>query len=369
MSSDCTPIFDILTQDLVTEILIRLPVKSILCCKSVSKTWLSQISNPNFIKSHLNHTLTTPGSDQTLILNGGRKTMSLLHLDSCAIATSLFDFPFELNIYFKTAGCCNGIICFWHAPDFDRVKNPYTYLWNPATKQAKLIPPHNIHFDKITMVCFGFGFDPIGNDYKVVALLACFGKPWTAEVYSANTNVWRRVEPNPKDLPSYGDLDVCVNGYLCCMGTYGMLAFDLNKEVFTSHIKLPKCFWPVRITDFNDYISVTASKEYDLNDVFNLWKLDDEACLRDSGVEASWTLMLCIDVGRRVDFVFGYFNSGDFLLHAEEDHAWILYNTDKKETRNFPVSLHDGRTLKYNESLVSINGFKQLNLLACEDDS
>ncbi|KAK1387406.1 hypothetical protein POM88_015584 [Heracleum sosnowskyi] len=71
------------------------------------------------------------------------------------------------------------------------------------------------------MVCFGFGFDPIGNDYKVVALLTCFGKPWTAEVYSANTNVWSRVEPNPKDLPSYDDFDVCVNGFLCCVGTYG----------------------------------------------------------------------------------------------------------------------------------------------------
>ncbi|KAK1382986.1 hypothetical protein POM88_020721 [Heracleum sosnowskyi] len=71
------------------------------------------------------------------------------------------------------------------------------------------------------MVCFGFVFDLIGNDYKVVALLTCFGKPWTAEVYSANTNVWRRVEPNPKDLPSYDDFDVCVNGFLCCVGTYG----------------------------------------------------------------------------------------------------------------------------------------------------
>ncbi|KAK1399052.1 hypothetical protein POM88_008915 [Heracleum sosnowskyi] len=71
------------------------------------------------------------------------------------------------------------------------------------------------------MVYFGFGFDPIDNDYKVVVLLTCFGKPWTAEVYSANTNVWSRVEPNPKDLPSYDDFDVCVNGFLCCVGTYG----------------------------------------------------------------------------------------------------------------------------------------------------
>ncbi|XP_074376018.1 putative F-box protein At1g33530 [Apium graveolens] len=371
MSSDCTtPFFDMLTQDLISEILVRLPVKQLLRCKSVSKPWLSLISNPNFIKSHLNHTSHGHGANQILFLDRRGTSMYLLHLDSCEIDFSLGDFSFSRPL-FRTAGCCNGIVCFYHARTVSRLKtNPYIHLWNPATRQAKLIPPYNIHFDDSFSLSIGFGFDSIGNDYKVVALLATFNKPCTAEVYSANTNVWRRVEPNPEDLPANGRIDVSVNGYLCCQGTNGcMMAFDLNKEVFKCRIKLPEGSFLIRIKDFDDCIAVTHSKENDLTNLFNLWKLDDEACLRDSRVEASWTLMLSIDVGRPVEFVFGYFKSGDLLLYIQEEDTLLLYNSDNKEPRNVPVSLEYIRTFKYNESLVSITGFKQVNWQAWEDDS
>nr|XP_017216364.1 PREDICTED: putative F-box/kelch-repeat protein At3g17570 [Daucus carota subsp. sativus] len=39
-------------EDLLTEVLSRLPVKYLLRCKAVSKSWYSLISNPSFIKAH-----------------------------------------------------------------------------------------------------------------------------------------------------------------------------------------------------------------------------------------------------------------------------------------------------------------------------
>ncbi|KAL8123573.1 hypothetical protein AgCh_011521 [Apium graveolens] len=146
-----------------------------------------------------------------------------------------------------------------------------------------------------------------------------------------------------------------------------MVAFDLNKEVFTCRIKLPDGSYLIGSTDFDDCIAV---KENDLTNVFNLWKLDNEACLRDSRVEASWTLMLSIDVGRPIEFVFGYFKSGDLLLYIQEEvDTLLLYNSNNKEARKVPVSLEYHQTFKYNESLVSITGFKQVNWQAWEDDS
>ncbi|KAK1377595.1 hypothetical protein POM88_024339 [Heracleum sosnowskyi] len=108
------------------------------------------------------------------------------------------------------------------------------------------------------MVCFGFGFDPIGNDYKVVALLTCFGKPWTAEVYYANTNVWRTVKPNPKDLPSYDDFDVCVNGFcvvwepMICffaqdMATHSACSFGGGKAERLAFAKYCQVIWQGRV--------------------------------------------------------------------------------------------------------------------------
>lgn len=57
-------------------------------------------------------------------------------------------------------------------------------------------------------------------------------------------------------------------------------------------VKLPKIDTPPYISDFNDCIVVIGSKVHSSNNVLNLWRLDDEACLR----EALLTLILSIGV-------------------------------------------------------------------------
>lgn len=101
------------------------------------------------------------------------------------------------------------------------------YLWNPAIRQSKRIPLSNDG-------ALGFGYDPIDDDYKVVRIV----QRSSAEVYSANKNVWRKL-PDPTDLPLNNAFDVCLNGYLFAIGNYGMMTFDLNKEVLKCNIKLP----------------------------------------------------------------------------------------------------------------------------------
>lgn len=51
----------------------------------------------------------------------------------------------------------------------------YTFgNWNPATKLSKRISLHNISNEGTQSVVFGFGFDPIGNDFKVVRVVSPF---------------------------------------------------------------------------------------------------------------------------------------------------------------------------------------------------
>lgn len=265
----------------------------------------------------------------------------------------------------------NGVVCVAVA-DFPRhemalsnlykLNNCCLYLWNPATRQSRVLPPHDIRED-VMSVCFGFGFDSVGNEFKVVRVVSSFRKPFSAEVYSERKDAWRRVKPKPCDVPYYEVFDVCVNGLLCCTGMYGLMAFDLNKEVFRSGIRIPvrrrdiKRF-NARVIVVNESVAVGFfSRDMELSGKVKVWTLDDDACLRGDQVEASWTLVLSIRVDIPGRFVRGYCSSKDLLLVIGED-IWLSYNTEEKEVKPFPDSIYLSQVIKYNESLISIRGSK-----------
>ena len=50
--------WETLPPEILTLVLIRLPIKSIQTCTYVSTKWISLIRDPNFISSHLNHSNT-----------------------------------------------------------------------------------------------------------------------------------------------------------------------------------------------------------------------------------------------------------------------------------------------------------------------
>uniref|UniRef100_A0A2N9HUK4 F-box domain-containing protein n=1 Tax=Fagus sylvatica TaxID=28930 RepID=A0A2N9HUK4_FAGSY len=59
MSDNASVSYDFLPDEIVTQILIRLPIKSIITSICVCKTWKSIIQNPTFISTHLHHSTTT----------------------------------------------------------------------------------------------------------------------------------------------------------------------------------------------------------------------------------------------------------------------------------------------------------------------
>lgn len=75
-------------------------------------------------------------------------------------------------------------------------------LWNPATRQWKALRLSYKTHENPLMVSLGLGFDSASNDFKVVRIECLYPKGITpdeclqvrANVYSANTDSWKRVK-------------------------------------------------------------------------------------------------------------------------------------------------------------------------------
>nr|XP_016439185.1 PREDICTED: F-box/kelch-repeat protein At3g06240-like isoform X2 [Nicotiana tabacum] len=109
-------------------------------------------------------------------------------------------------------------------------------MWNPSTREVRHLPPHKIQYTH-----FGFGLDPLTNDYKVVCYNFHFGEYEYAAVYSCSTDSCRNITPKIK-FYSYGRSlhEACGIAYL--NGAYywliregrkpSILSFDFSNEVF-----------------------------------------------------------------------------------------------------------------------------------------
>ncbi|KAI3790295.1 hypothetical protein L2E82_03240 [Cichorium intybus] len=109
-------------------------------------------------------------------------------------------------------GSCNGILCL-----YDYGKHSIS-LWNPSIRR-KLPVPDCPDQRLSSWIPFGFGFDPIANDYKIVGVLSnsIYGEnPKSSFVYSMKTGAWCAIaSPSTPFNWKYANSKAhCVNGTL-----------------------------------------------------------------------------------------------------------------------------------------------------------
>ena len=176
MSDNVNASYDSLPDEIVTQILIHLPIKSIITCTSVCKTWKSIIQNPTFISTHLHLSIKSNNNLNFLTLfTPQNKEVYALHSDDDDDFTehTRFDFPHKpinSKIIFRVVGICNGLVCI--SDDLHGNTNQL-FLWNPCVRKFVKLPLPNV-------TCqlgkkhgsIGFGFDAKTNDYKVARVVS-----------------------------------------------------------------------------------------------------------------------------------------------------------------------------------------------------
>ncbi|XP_057538195.1 F-box protein CPR1-like [Amaranthus tricolor] len=156
-----------LPEDILIDILARLPAKLLMRFKSVSTSWYDLISDPDFAKEQLNRSLATQPDLHFIYCK------PIIHMGDF----DSFDNDVELNYPFKSPihggaciiGCCNGLVCLWNFDYFNFI----VFLFNPTTRTYTMLPflprpPHVAHH-KHEFV-HGFGYDSVTDDNLFVRI-------------------------------------------------------------------------------------------------------------------------------------------------------------------------------------------------------
>ncbi|KAL8148899.1 F-box protein CPR1-like [Apium graveolens] len=343
-----------LPEELFTNIFLRLGVKSLLRCKSVCKTWLSVISNPLFVESQLHRALMTP----TLLIIDypGGYSASLWNKNLVINPFPRLVLPHIFEKCDVVSCSYNGIICL--CDDNDAI-----YLWNPSIGEFKKLPPAARHrprcllrYDKVV-----FGYDSISDHYKVLKMVYENSKDFMRKVYlySTNTDSWRRFEdPIMRKLNGFGQTDIVVNGVLYIKSGSGLITFDLHREVF-GLVPVPGFFGKdmSNVLDFEGSVGIVFKSVGDAEGIF-LWTLDDV-----SG-RMRWTKKFRINAypGSHL-WLYCYLGAGNFYGRMVPNHSifthHISYDYETEKTKLY-VRENVYATVKYTQTLVSLNGFELL---------
>ncbi|PNX81781.1 F-box/kelch-repeat protein [Trifolium pratense] len=170
----------ILPDDLVVEILCFLKVKPLMKMKCVCKSWNILISDPKFVKMHLNQS--SRNSHSYVVSSKDSKqdddysfipfnVNDLLENSSITFPDDPYYRLIDKDCH-QVVGSCNGLVCLlgYSLAEYGHKETCFR-LWNPATRTiSDKLGYFPEDMNRLKFWKFIFGYDNLTDAYKVVAL-------------------------------------------------------------------------------------------------------------------------------------------------------------------------------------------------------
>ncbi|CAN8286662.1 unnamed protein product [Cochlearia groenlandica] len=262
--------------DIVEEILLSLPLKSIFKFKIVSKQWRSILESKRFVERRRrknvqsrrktilaaaygcdcggNHRQSHPLPNSSRLFKGDDgEEIVYLHCNNAGVSTM----------------SCDGLVCFTGL-DWITVTNPSTrqILRFPSSPSSDQVTSRAQNRDDYMLNwVFGFGKDKVTGSFKVVKMV--LSEEARCNVLDVESGVWRTLN---KLLPPCavhvvrGKRSVCVDGsvywsfngmYRIESGNNKILALDLHKEEF-SLVSVPGVTREIEIANLDDRLAIAS---------------------------------------------------------------------------------------------------------------
>ncbi|KAM0024028.1 putative F-box domain-containing protein [Helianthus debilis subsp. tardiflorus] len=237
----------VIPTEIMEDIFSRLPVKSILRFRSLSKPWLLCLSCPSFTKLH-----STRAHRTFLFISAYDRSARKQHLLSAPLdgepVTHLMTLDDDVGYADITdAQHLNGLVCsvlVKYCSD-DDCYYPQIFVVNPSTHKVFKLPQQDSEFSMypVEKGCYLFGFDESKNEHKILIIRKSYTHIMEIMIYSMLNYSWRKIDVEPPigfDWDSLvfevrGDyINVCVNSvvHLLLLDTCDILGFDLRTEKF-----------------------------------------------------------------------------------------------------------------------------------------
>ncbi|PIN15192.1 hypothetical protein CDL12_12169 [Handroanthus impetiginosus] len=368
---------DYLPQEVLINILTRLPPKSLIKFRCVSKSWNSLISSRYFISLHNEQSLLSQPKDRLIMRRYSKNHSAEIY----SVYSDTDEFHEDKNIrienpfcsftrfYYRIVGSSNGVLCL---SDDSFGHTHSIYLWNPTIRRKVTLPLPKSTFESTwpCMCVLGFGFDVKNGDYKVVRVAYAkvesgYSVPPKVEVYALSEGNWRGVSGKfPRSwMVEYFWSQAFLNGnvhWIAYRSNPGkaqtenlITVFDLSYEVF-DEMPLPEEL--NNEVPFNLNVAVVeeslAVYQYDTC----VWS---ESCsiwvMKKYGDVKSWSKEFHVDLEGGIGNILGVRRNGDLLLTSRNGEL-IGYNADKGTLTELGV-------LGTKDSFYACSHFESLALL------
>ncbi|MCD7445959.1 hypothetical protein HAX54_024663 [Datura stramonium] len=357
-------------REIMSNILSRLPVKTLLRFRCVCKQWRKLISKPNFIAAHFRHSSSLQRAGSSIIIGSRHDETSdhVLSLYNPPESVVELDNPFPCffpNMYI--VGPCNGIVCLFSPPWGELIT-----LWNPAMRQSRMVqlsetlPLQGVHF----LVSVGMAFDSQENDLLILRIFCVgltYAVPNHVEMYSTKTLRWKKLKNEMVFHIVEYTCNVIVKGvpyWLVCMtdkfGTRAVfLRFDVGKLVFEKLPSIGRHKKHQYLVDLEDSLCMLDWDQKD-NCHMDVWVMDDEA---------GWSKKYNVGPLFGFDRILGCLRNGNIVAKNENGVVFLCDPiTSSVKSKFSPDNAKNGYViLDYSESLFLIGGMQPVKKQDAQD--
>ncbi|XP_026442747.1 F-box protein CPR1-like [Papaver somniferum] len=335
-----------LPEEMMINILLCLPVKSVLRFRCVCKTWRDLFKSPDFTRMHLNRS--KENNQLNFMLSDG-KEMYFVHNDESSLTES-FDKAIQVHHPLKSSetsvqilAFCDGLFCL----DKGYSKTSIC-LWNPCTGEYKEIPapPPPIKFPNHLLAqttefrqmrigehrtSYGFGYDCNIKDYKLVRIVDLISHGSEVQVYTLGSNAWRSIAHIAYNIAYQEPHGILVNTTLhwsarkSSTQLHSIVSFHIESESF-KEVPLP------RAENFDDkhQISLCVSGRCLCILTHHHKVRTDVWVMKEYGVGHSWAKLVSITQQTILDSFYlmpVLFIKNDVVLLDQNYHSGLLCMT------------------------------------------